>query len=85
MQAANDNTPEIPVDLADYLAHALYGRNARACDLIGGSNAKILEDALAAIYRLRRLAGGAQRWMLSSWGGAPALTAATRACARSGA
>ena len=54
MRADNDNTPEIPVDLADYLAHALYGRNARACDLIGGSNARLFEDALSEIMRLRR-------------------------------
>jgi len=54
MQAANDNSPEMPVDLADYLAQALYHRNARPYDLIGGSNAKILEDALDEINRLRR-------------------------------
>jgi hypothetical protein len=54
MHAANDNTPEMPVDLADYLAQALYRRNAKACDLIGGANAKIFEDALTEIYRLHR-------------------------------
>ena len=57
MHAANDNTPEMPVDLADYLAQALYHRNARPRDLIGGSNAKIIEDALAEIMHLRRLTG----------------------------
>jgi hypothetical protein len=54
MHAANDNTPEMPVDLADYLAQALYHRNARPYDLIGGSNAKLFEDALTEILRLRR-------------------------------
>lgn len=57
IRAANDNARFRPVDLADHLAHALYGRNAMACDLIGGSNAKILEDALSEIVRLRRLTG----------------------------
>lgn len=46
-------SPHDVADQADRLSWLLYERKARARDLIGGSNARILSDAATEIERLR--------------------------------
>jgi len=43
-----------PGDAADRLSHAIKGTNARARDLLGGSNALIFDEARREIERLRK-------------------------------
>jgi len=52
-QPGERDAPRNAKDQADCLAQLLYRRNAHARDLIGGSNAQILNDAIAEIARLR--------------------------------
>lgn len=51
---AEPMAPHNAKDQADRLAQLMWGRNARARDLIGGSNAMILQAACDCIEQLMR-------------------------------